>query len=309
MFMTDKIAILMAVYNGEKYIEEQLKSILTQTDDNWELLIHDDGSTDRSLQIVSRYQKQDPHRIHIVEGSPCGGAKENFFFLIRQINAPYVMFCDQDDVWLPEKIELTIQRMREQECRCGANTPIMVFSDLTVADNSLQPIAERMSVYQKLNPRHILCKDLMIQNVITGCTVMVNRALLEKALQAEDTDSIIMHDWWCALVASCFGTITYLDLPLVLYRQHGDNSVGAKNVNSPKYLKERLKSRQQIKTSLSATQKQAECFVKTYSVTDPVLCKYGQLGGMSKAQRLWFYAANRIHKCGWQRNLGLLIWG
>lgn len=309
MFTTDKTAILMAVYNGERYIEEQLESILAQTNGNWELFIHDDGSTDCSLQIASRYVKQDPYRIHIVEGPPCGGAKENFLFLMRQINAPYVMFCDQDDVWLPEKIKLTFQKMREQEFRFGADTPLMVFSDLTVVDSKMHPIAERMSVYQKLDPRRILCKDLMIQNVITGCTVMVNRALLKKALQAKDTDTVIMHDWWCALVASYFGKIAYLDSSLVLYRQHEDNSVGAKNVNSLKYLRGRLKNKRSVKRSLTATQQQVECFVKTYSISDPMLCQYGQLAGMNKAQRLWFYAKNRIHKCGWQRNLGLLLWG
>ena len=309
MFTTDKIAVLMAIYNGENYIEEQLKSVISQTETNWELFIHDDGSTDQSLQIVNRYKTWDPNRIHIIEGPPCGGAKDNFFFLMRQIDAPYVMFCDQDDAWLPEKIELTFQRMREQESRFGEDTPLMVFSDLTVVDHKLQRIAERISAYQKLDPRHVHCKDLMIQNVITGCTVMVNRALIKKAIRIEHTDEIIMHDWWCALVAAQFGRISYVDVPLVLYRQHEDNSVGAKNVNSLKYLGTRLKNKRSVKQALTATQNQMRYFVETYSISDPVLHKYGQLGRMNKAKRLWFYATNGVHKCGWQRNLGLLIWG
>lgn len=309
MFTTDKIAVLMAIYNGENYIEEQLQSIIAQTETNWELFIHDDGSTDGSLQIVNRYKTRDPNRIHIMEGPSCGGAKDNFFFLMRQIDAPYMMFCDQDDVWLPEKIELTFQRMREQESRFGEDTPLMVFSDLTVVDHKLHRIAERISVYQKLDPRRVRCKDLMIQNVITGCTVMVNRALMKKAICMERTDEIIMHDWWCALIAAQFGNISYVDLPLVLYRQHGDNSVGAKNVNSLKYLGARLRNKRSVKQSLAATQNQMRYFAETYSISDPVLCRYGQLGGMNKAKRLWFYATNGVHKCGWQRNLGLLIWG
>ena len=309
MFKTDKIAVLMAVCNGEKYIEEQIRSLLEQSGKDWELFIHDDGSADRSAAIARAYAQREPERIHVLEGAPCGGARENFFFLLRQVEAPYVMFCDQDDVWLPGKIELTMQRMRELEARLGAQRPLLVFSDLTVADSALRPIAQRMSVYQKLDPRRTRPRELMIQNVITGCTVMVNRALAQLALRGRETERIIMHDWWCALVAACFGEISYIDRPLVLYRQHGDNSVGAKKINSMQYLQARLRNRRDIKDSLAATQAQTAYFVSTYSVTDPVLRGYARLGGLKKVQRLWFYAKNGVKKSGWQRNLGLLIWG
>lgn len=299
----------MATYNGEKYVAEQISSLLSQTEKNWELFIHDDGSKDHTADILKKCREQNPDRIHILSGPTCGGAKDNFLFLMRQVKTPYVMFCDQDDVWLPEKIELEFRRIKEMEVQFGTDTPILVFSDLFVVDSKLNLIAEKMSVYQKLDPRHITPKDLMIQNVITGCTVMMNRALAEKALQVQVTDSIIMHDWWCALTAACFGKISYVDKPLVLYRQHADNSVGAKNISSPEYLTARLKKRQDIKNALTRTQKQTESFVNTYGIYDPVLCVYGCLGGRSKVRRLWFYATNHIRKSGWQRNLGLLIWG
>ena len=309
MLETDKIAVLMATYNGEKYVAEQISSLLKQTEKGWELFIHDDGSKDHTADVLKKCREQNPDRIHILSGPPCGGAKDNFFFLMRQVEAPYVMFCDQDDVWLPEKIELEFKRVKELEAECGTGTPILAFSDLSVVDSKMKLIAEKMSVYQKLDPRHITPKDLMIQNVITGCTVMMNRALAEKVLRVQATDSIIMHDWWCALAAACFGKISYIDRPLVLYRQHGDNSVGAKKINSMQYLQARLRNRRDIKDSLAATQAQTAYFVSTYSVTDPVLRGYAQLGGLKKVQRLWFYAKNGVKKSGWQRNLGLLIWG
>ena len=299
----------MATYNGEKYVAEQISSLLAQTEKNWELFIHDDGSKDHTADVLKKCREQNPNRIHILSGPACGGARDNFFFLMRQVKAPYVLFCDQDDVWLPEKIELEFRRIKELEAQFGTDTPLLVFSDLSVVDSKLNLIAEKMSVYQKLDPRHVAAKDLMIQNVITGCTVMMNWALAEKALQVQKTDSIIMHDWWCALAAACFGKISYVDRPLVLYRQHGDNSVGAKNISSLEYLTARLKKRQDIKNSLAATQKQTESFVNTYGITDPVLCVYGRLDRRNKVRRLWFYAKNHIRKSGWQRNLGLLIWG
>ncbi|MDO4973572.1 MAG: glycosyltransferase family 2 protein [Eubacteriales bacterium] len=309
MLETNKIAVLMATYNGEKYVAEQIDSLLAQTEKSWELFIHDDGSTDHTADVLKKCREQNPDQIHILSGPACNGAKDNFFFLMRQVKAPYVLFCDQDDVWLPEKIELEFRRIKELEAQFGTDTPILVFSDLSVVDSKLNLIAEKMSVYQKLDPGHIKLKDLMIQNVITGCTVMMNRALAEKALQVQATDSIIMHDWWCALAAACFGKISYVDRPLVLYRQHGENSVGAKDISSLKYLTARLKKRQDIKNSLTATQRQTEFFVNTYNISDPALCAYGRLGARNKVRRLWFYAKNHIRKSGWQRNLGLLIWG
>ena len=309
MYTTDKIAVLLATYNGEPYIGEQIDSLLRQSYTEWELYIHDDGSKDRTPEIIHTYEQTYPDLIHVLPRKPCGGAKENFFYLMSQVAAPYVMFCDQDDVWLPEKIEETISRMEALEAQSGTKIPVLVFSDLSVVDGKLNLIADRMSIYQKLYPGRVRPENLMIQNVITGCTVMVNRALVEFALKVEDTDYVIMHDWWCALVASVFGRIFYVDKPLILYRQHGTNSVGAKKISSVEYLQAKLKNRRGIKRSLAATQQQTALFVNTFSVSDPVLSGYGQLSKKNKGRRLWFYARNDVKKCGWQRNLGLLIWG
>ena len=309
MHVTDKVAILLATFNGEPYIGEQIDSLLRQSYTEWELYIHDDGSTDRTPEIIRTYERTYPDRICVVPGKSCGGAKENFFYLMRQVTAPCIMFCDQDDVWFPEKIEETLSRMKVLEAQSGPETPALVFSDLSVVDGKLNLIADRMSDYQKLYPDRIRPKNLMIQNVITGCTVMMNRALLELALKVENTDDVIMHDWWCALVASVFGRIAYVDKPLVCYRQHGTNSVGAKKINSVKYLQARLRKPGDMKGSLAATQRQAQLLVNTYSVSDYVIREYGQISKKTKVQRIRFYVKNEIKKCGWQRNLGLLFWG
>ena len=196
--------------------------------------------------------------------------------------------------------------MEERSC---PGEPLLVFSDLTVTDGNLDLISERLSIYQKLYPERTEAKDLMIQNVITGCTVMINRTLAELAVRPENTGAIIMHDWWCALAVAYFGSISFIDASLTLYRQHTDNSVGAKDLRNCHYLKNRVRNRKDIYASLLATQEQAAYFTRIYGVSDPVLCGYGNLYKRNKLQRMWFYAKHHIRKCGWQRNLGLLIWG
>ena len=309
MTETDMIAILLASCNGEKYIAQQIESLLKQTETGWELFIHDDGSTDRTLEILRGYEARYPDRIHILDGPPCGGAKDNFLWMMRNVRAPYVMFCDQDDVWLPEKVELTLGEMKRLEAKHGKDKPLLVFTDLCVTDEGLHPIAARMSAYQKLDPGRTKPKNLMIQNVITGCAVMINRALAVFAAKPENTDEIIMHDWWCALLAASFGAVSYVDRALVLYRQHGGNSVGAKNLNSLRYLTAQIKRPADIKKSLLATQRQAALLAKTFPAADAIFREYGELGGKRKGERLRFYARNGIWKSGWQRNLGLLAWG
>ena len=306
---TDKIAILLASYNGEKYIAEQIESLLAQTEAGWELFCHDDGSTDRTLEILRCYEAQYPGQIHVLNGPPRGGAKDNFLRMMRDVRAPYVMFCDQDDVWLPKKVELTLREMKRLETKHGGKKPLLVFTDLCVTDECLHPIAKRLSAYQKLNPGRIKPKDLMIQNVITGCTVMLNRALAEFAIRPENTAEIIMHDWWCALIGASFGAGSYVDRALVLYRQHGGNFMGAKNLQSLRYLMARVRSRTDIKNALLATQRQAAFFAETFPAADALFREYGQLSGKRKGERLRFYVKNRVWKSGWQRNLGLLVWG
>ena len=309
MWETDKIAILLASCNGEKFIAEQIESLLKQTETGWELFVHDDGSTDRTPEILRRFEARVPDRIHVLDGPPCGGAKDNFLWMMRDVRAPYVMFCDQDDVWLPEKVELTLGEMKRLEVKHGGEKPLLVFTDLRVTDERLNPIAERLSAYQKLDSGRIKPQELMIQNVVTGCTVMLNRALAALAIRPESTAGIIMHDWWCALIGASFGAVSYVDRALVLYRQHGGNSVGTKNLNSPRYLTARIRRPADIKKSLLATQRQATLLAETFPAADAVFREYGQLSGRRKGERLWFYTKNGIQKSGWQRNLGLLIWG
>ena len=129
---TSTIAILMATYNGEKYLGEQIDSLLAQTYKDWHLYIHDDGSTDNTNAILQEYAQKHSN-IHVLEYESQRGAMRNFLSLLQRVEADYYMFCDQDDVWLKEKVELSFEEMKRQEAACQGK-PIIVYTDLYVTD-------------------------------------------------------------------------------------------------------------------------------------------------------------------------------
>lgn len=258
------IDILMAVYNGEKYIKTQINSIINQTVSNWRLVILDDCSTDSTLKILNYYKEKYPEKIEVhVNEKNSGGARENFFKLIKFRKYNYVMFCDHDDVWKKDKIENTYRCMLELEQKVASpQEPLLVHTDLSVVDENLKIIDESMIKAQKLNvDDNRLCK-LLAQGNVTGCTVMANANLIN--MMGDFSREIIMHDWWASLIASAFGKIAFLNKPTIYYRQHQNNQVGAKKVGSLKYILKKLSNLKGVKKSINDTYLQAELFYKTY---------------------------------------------
>lgn len=308
MHSTDKIAILMATYNGEKYICQQIDSILSQTCKDWEIYIHDDGSTDNTIAAVESYVEKYPDKIHLIDGKSTGGAKYNFFYMFGQVEAPYYMTCDQDDVWLEKKIELTYDKMLTIEDK--ADIPCLVYTELRVVDSELNTIADTMSEYQSLNCHKRTINQFILQNSVTGCTMMVNRALRDKMLRITNIDNTIMHDWWAALVATQFGQTAFIDEPTILYRQHGDNSLGALGINKLSYIVRRVWQKKQIQESMRLGRLQAREFAKTYNLPDDSLAaRYAALEGESRRVRQQFYKENDMYKIGTVRRLGQAVWG
>lgn len=310
MYRTEKTAILMATYNGENFIRDQIDSILAQTDTDWMLYIHDDGSKDKTRSIIKQYENQYPECIQIIEGEPTGGAKENFFYLMNQVEAPYYMFADQDDVWRMEKVQLTKAEMLKMESKESKETPCLVFTELKVVNSSLGVLADSMSEYQGLDCQNLTFNRALIQNVVTGCTMMVNKSLRDKMLEVENYEDILMHDWWAFLVATRFGKVSFLAFQTIQYRQHANNGVGARDAKSPLYLMKRMLQGEAIKESLVNTRKQAAKFVKEYKeVEDSLASQYAKLGEKERKERLKFYKENDVKKSTFARNVGLWIWG
>ena len=239
--MSVKILVLVAAFNGERYIGEQLDSILGQRfsapwkDAGMEPQIHirvsDDCSADRTAAVVEGYVRQYPGRVSLCRRrEPSGGAAAHFLSLLAEASMAsekpdYVMLSDQDDVWLPDKTQKLLEKMKELESRLESGTPVLVHSDLSVTDEKLRIIAPSFFAYQKVSPERTALPQLLVQNNVTGGAAMINRPFLE--LLKTPPEICLMHDAWIALLASCFGRIGWVDEPLYYYRQHGTNALGA----------------------------------------------------------------------------------
>ena len=218
------VQILMAVYNGEEFLREQVDSLLAQTFGDWELLVSDDASTDGSLAILREYARRDARIRVVLEDERFGSAKRHFMALLRLADAPYVMTCDQDDVWDPDKVEVTLRAMREAE---EGERPLLVCTDLRVVDGALREISPSFLAYSGMDASTPTFGYFLASCLVTGCTMMVNRPLLRLLQRPAHDESVIMHDWWASLIAAAFGEVIHLDRTTIAYRQHGDNSVGA----------------------------------------------------------------------------------
>lgn len=230
IFNLRSIAILMATYNGEKFLKEQIDSILSQTNNDWTLYIQDDGSDDRTLNIINEYNDE---RIVLVDvGLTKQGAGLNFMSLLNLVESDYYMFCDQDDVWLPFKIEVSLKRMQEEIQFQKEGCPIIVHTDRTHVDSELKIIRQ-----SELNPRHVsekqfdkkmeLMKNLQILKIYTivgGCTMFFNHAV---KLASFPFINVRVHDSIC--VMSCIsvgGVISTINQSTMLYRLHSTNTCG-----------------------------------------------------------------------------------
>lgn len=218
------VAILMATYQGERYLREQLLSIQAQSFSGWDLYVRDDGSADATPHILQEFAGQDG-RIHILPGGEHKGAKRNFMELLAAVNAPYYMFCDQDDVWLPGKVERTLAEMqRVEQARPGL--PVAVFADLYVVDEHLNILSPSFWEYSRIRPERTSFQELGVRCVATGCAMMINARAKSVALPMPDAAK--MHDVWITLaVAKHGGVLQPLREPLIYYRQHSGNVIGA----------------------------------------------------------------------------------
>jgi len=257
------IDILLATYNGSAWLEAQIDSLLAQDCQDWRLLVRDDGSTDATLAVLWAQQARLGDRMRIVADDRKNlGPAGNFARLLEVSSADYIMFCDQDDVWLPGKISLTLAKMREVEADCGSKTPVLVHTDLQVVDEVLNLLADSGHRFQQIDPVNgDTLGRLLVQNIATGCTLMLNRALRERALPIPA--AALMHDHWLSLVAAAFGKIAYLPVPTLLYRQHGGNQVGAQSW-SPAYVVRLLFQLPAIRRVMASNRAQATVFLQQY---------------------------------------------
>ena len=259
-----KTQILLAVYNGEDHLPALLDSLHAQTDQDFSVLVQDDGSADASPSLLSGLFRTDPR---FVPGHECGsrlGAAGNFISLIRQADADRVFLCDQDDIWMPEKVAVLKQTMAHAEARYGADVPLLVHSDCSLVDESGSRIADSFFRHQGWDPAAVTLPRLLVQNNVTGCTLVMNRPLCRLIADRGRAKELFMHDWFIALTAASFGRIVFVDRPLTAYRQHGDNAIGASRAGLLARGVRALGQREQAKRRILLTYTHTQVFCKLY---------------------------------------------
>lgn len=223
----EQIDILLATYNGEKYLKEQLDSILSQTYSNFRLLISDDCSKDGTRKILEEYAKKDD-RIKLFYQEKNLGYVKNFEFLLSKVENKIYALSDQDDVWLPEKVEKTYKKLKETNSD-------LVFTDLEVVNEKLEKMYDSYNDYMLLSRKIKKYKDSYLMqylyNCITGCTLMSKSEFLNKIIPIQTDSKYVIHDTWIGLIVSLYGKIEYLDEKTIKYRQHGNNQVGTDKIS------------------------------------------------------------------------------
>ena len=225
---TDGVAILLATYNGEAYLDEQLRSLVAQTYPDISIIIRDDGSSDRTPEIIDDWLARYPEKITALRNDDKQnlGLVRNFATLMEACEAAYFAFSDQDDIWIPTKIESMLDRLKAVEKKIDQHVPILVHSDLRLVNALGHEIAPSFFEHIGANlPADLRLEHLLFNNVVTGCALIGNRALLDAAMPFPR--EVEVHDWWLALVAASCGIIETIEWPTVLYRQHGKNVIGA----------------------------------------------------------------------------------
>ncbi|WP_332402557.1 glycosyltransferase family 2 protein [Vibrio metschnikovii] len=258
------VAVLVSTYNGEHYLKEQLDSILNQSYKEIEIFIRDDGSSDRTVEIIEEYTSTHKN-INFIDNCVNLGCAESFLSLLDNVNADYYFFCDQDDIWIDKKVEITLSKFSNNN-----DIPHLVHSDLFVVNESLNIINQSFYDYQKLDP--IVGYDkkkLVVQNYIVGCTVCINkelRDLVVKYMNVPGIHGVAMHDWWVALTAIFFGKITYIDSPLVYYRQHDNNVLGAPDNSFRRYMNSFFSGHgiEKVRSFTKKVSIQSDAFLKAY---------------------------------------------
>lgn len=304
------VEILLSTYNGARYLKDFIDSLYSQTYKDWKLTVRDDGSIDETPKILEEICVKDPERIKLIEDNLGNlGACKSFLTLLMKAKADYIMFADQDDIWLSDKIEKTLKKMLLVEGKYGKNTPILIHTDLKVVDENLKTLSESFWRYQGQDPEYKSLNYLLVQNNVTGCTIMINKAL--KNLIVKVPERAIMHDWWLALVASAFGVVDYVPEATVLYRQHPFQDTGAKKYSLKNFYCRFIKNPSQAFQSVLRTLEQAEEFLKIYGdmlsqEQKDMVMFYVNLPELRKTRRIKGLIKWRLFKQGILRNLGFV---
>lgn len=314
------IAVLLAACEGERYLGEMLASLQRQSYSNFICYIHDDGSKDATREVIRHFCEQDPQHFRELHGPVQGGAKENFLWMLGQVEAQIYMFADQDDVWLPQKMEKSLAALLGKKTLrdCAEENEIKklcVFTDMYVTDEALHITAQSFIRHIGRDPFRTRIEQVVIDNPAAGCTMMFTRQLRDMALQLQNPRKIEMHDVWLLALAAASGRecVTVIDEPLVYYRQHANNEKGASaerfygkiKRNISDLLSGRMAEKKRMFIRSARELAEQVCRVDGISDASGELLKaFSEIGNRGKAERIAFYCKNGFTR----KSAGSTIW-
>lgn len=246
-----KIAILMATYNGESFIVEQIDSILQQTWKDWHLYIRDDGSTDMTVKIVQKYQMLYDSITLLNDDRGSLGVRDQFLYMLETVDADYFMFCDQDDKWFPDKIEKSLKRIKEVEAK-NPEAAVLIGSDCAMCGPDLEVVNLSCWDHLRINPRAFLTKNgIYVYPFITGASMILNKKVKEilPPLPEGLPKNRPMYDWWVLINTFKYGVVDLLEEPTRYYRQHSANVSGGIDKLNTSYLSKLRKIRRVWKSN------------------------------------------------------------
>lgn len=223
--MGSHVEILLSTYNGEKYLSQQLDSLIQQDYNEWTLTIRDDGSTDGTVKIIEQFSRGYSEKVKILKDNLGNlGYNKSFTELMMQSKGDYIMLCDQDDFWEPNKVSELLGAIQKEEIG-NPNKGILAFADLLLADENLN--TRGASFLKQMRYKNQLGQQIFfLKNYAPGCNTIINKVLLQQALKTKNI--VELHDYWLILLSASIGSILYVDKPLMKYRLHDGNEIGMK---------------------------------------------------------------------------------
>jgi glycosyltransferase involved in cell wall biosynthesis len=307
--LSAEIDVLMATWNGARFIGQQLESLFRQTFQDFRLIVRDDGSSDSTLQIVEQYRCRYSDRVIVRTNLSRQGACRTFSLLAEESSAPYVAFCDQDDVWREDKLELGYTAAKHVEAEHGVHTPVLVFSDLELVGEDSKILAPSMWKMKHVNPHRASLGTMLVQNLVSGCTVLGNRSLLVTGIPIPH--GAIMHDFWLGLVAAAFGILHPLNETTVRYRQHQNNTLGAGSGWRITNALKRLVRDPGFRNGIEASRRQSRNFADRYAgqlsaQQKEILQAWSKSQELPALVRQWTLYRNGLRRTSLLNNLGFL---
>ena len=290
------VSILLGTLNGARYLEPQLASLLTQTYRDWDLILSDDGSDDETYAMLHQFIAAHGSRIQKLRQGPRAGFAANYLSMVRLVSASAeaLAFCDQDDVWMPDKLEHAMDRLAQVD----RDIPALYCARSWICDADLMP--QRVS---PLKAQHPCFANALVQSIAGANTMVVNRAginLLQETVNAAEREQVWSHDWWLyQLISGAGGRVIYDPQPRLFYRQHDQNVIGENRSFTARLKRAQALRKGDFRGWIDGNVKALKAIETSLTpASRRILSTFSQARGASLTHRMKGFSAAGVHREG-----------